>query len=86
MGWFLGIAVFVILWWLAFFAVLPLGAKSAHEAGEAVTPGNEPGAPLMHRLPFKAALAAGIAALIWIGVQWAVVSGWLFHAALSQPY
>ncbi|HWA00858.1 MAG TPA: DUF1467 family protein [Caulobacterales bacterium] len=68
----LAIAVYVIIWWLAFFAVLPLGAKSHHEAGEAPPPGSEAGAPLAHRLPMKAGLAAAIAAVVWLGVYWGV--------------
>lgn len=70
----LAIAVYLILWWLAFFTVLPLGATSSHEAGEDVSPGSEPGAPKAHRLGFKAALAAGIAAVLWLGVAWAVAA------------
>jgi predicted secreted protein len=29
----LGIAIYVIVWWLAFFTMLPIGAQSHHEAG-----------------------------------------------------
>lgn len=80
----LGIAVFILLWWMAFFAMLPWGAKSAHEAGVAIERGSEVGAPLAHRLKFKAVVAAGIAALLWIGIEWALLSGWLLKAAISQ--
>ena len=74
----LGVAIFIILWWLAFFCTLPIGAKSHHEAGEAVPPGSEVGAPLAHRLPFKALLATAIAAPVWLFVYWSV-SHDLFH-------
>ncbi len=80
----LGIAVFIILWWLCFFAMLPWGAKSAHEAGVALEPGSETAAPLAHRLQFKALAAAGIAAVLWLAINWALTSGWLFEAAMSQ--
>ena len=46
----LAIAIYLILWWLTFFTVLPIGAQSTHEAGEAVVPGTEPGAPRVHNL------------------------------------
>lgn len=69
---FLGIAIFLIWWWLAFFAVLPLGAESAHEAGEPTPSGFEPGAPKVHRLGAKALLAAGIAAILWLVTAWAI--------------
>lgn len=68
----LAIATYLIIWWLAFFTMLPIGAKSHHEADEPPPPGSEPGAPLAHRLGMKALWAAGIAAVVWIGVYWAV--------------
>lgn len=69
---FLGVAIYLILWWLAFFAMLPVGAQSAHEAGEAVTPGAEAGAPRRHRLGVKALWASAIAAVLWLFVAWAI--------------
>ncbi len=65
-------AVYFILWWLAFFSVLPMGAQSLHEADEAGPPGIERGAPRVPKLRLKAALATGIAAILWLGVAWAV--------------
>jgi predicted secreted protein len=72
MSLFLAVAIYVILWWLVFFALLPIGAKSAHEAGEQYVPGAEHGAPKVHRLGLKMLLAAGIAAVLWLAVAWAV--------------
>jgi predicted secreted protein len=72
MNLFLGIAIYVILWWLAFFTMLPLGAQSLHEADEQAAPGVERGAPRAHRLRLKALLAAAIAAIAWLGVAWAI--------------
>jgi len=74
----LGVAVYLILWWLAFFTMLPIGARSHHEAGEPPPPGSDPGAPLVHKLGLKALLAAGVAAVFWGVVYWAV-SVDLFH-------
>ena len=47
------IAVFFITWWIVLFAVLPWGVRSQHEGGDEITPGTEPGAPLVPRLGFK---------------------------------
>jgi predicted secreted protein len=69
---FLGLAIYVILWWLAFFAMLPLGAQSLHEADEQSVPGVERGAPKSHRLGLKALIASGIAAVLWLGIAWAI--------------
>ena len=72
MNLFLGIAIYVIVWWLAFFVMLPIGATSMHEADEAAAPGVERGAPRAHRLGLKAWLASGIAAVLWLFVAWAI--------------
>ncbi len=72
MNLFLGIAIYIILWWLAFFAMLPIGAQSLYEADEAAPPGVERGAPKAHRLGLKALLAAAIAAALWLFVAWAI--------------
>lgn len=68
----LGVAVYIILWWLSFFTMLPMGAQSMHEADEATVPGVERGAPKSHRLKLKALWACGIAAVLWLGVAWAI--------------
>jgi predicted secreted protein len=68
----LGLAIYLVLWWLAFFTVLPIGARSHHEADEESVPGAERGAPRVHNLRLKALWAAGIAAIVWLGIAWAV--------------
>jgi predicted secreted protein len=68
----MGVAIYFILWWLAFFLMLPIGAQSAHEAGEEVVPGAERGAPRAPNLRAKALWAAGIAAVLWLGVLWGI--------------
>jgi len=68
----LGIAIYVITWWLSFFVMLPMGAQSHHEAGEETVPGAERGAPKVHNIRQKALCAAGMAAVIWLGIAWAI--------------
>lgn len=72
MSLFLSIAIYIILWWLAFFAMLPMGAHSPHEGDEATVPGVDRGAPKVTNLGKKALIAAGIAAVLWLFVAWAV--------------
>lgn len=72
MNLFLGIAIYLIVWWLSFFVMLPMGAQSHHEAGEETVPGAERGAPKVHNLRLKALIAAGIAAVAWLGIAWAI--------------
>jgi predicted secreted protein len=68
----LGVAIYIILWWLSFFAMLPIGAQSHYEADEDIVPGAERGAPKSHNLRLKALLACGVAAVLWLVVAWAV--------------
>ncbi len=56
-------AVFFIVWWLVFFAVLPFGARSQVDEGD-VTLGTEHGAPARPDLGRKAAITTVIAAMV----------------------
>ena len=58
------IAVFVVLWWISFVAVLPIGNTSYHEAGEKVVAGSDPGAPMAPRLLRKAMIATALAVIL----------------------
>lgn len=69
----LGIAIYILIWWLAFFVTLPIGAQSLHEAGETAEPGVERGAPRQHNIRKKAMIAAGIAAVLWPFVAYLVI-------------
>ena len=57
---------FAIFWFLALQIVLPLGNRTAHEAGETLITGTEPGAPIRARLGLKLAVATGTAAILWL--------------------
>jgi predicted secreted protein len=56
--------VIIISWWLAFFALLPVGVRSHLEEGT-VIPGTEPSAPTVPNLGRKALWALVIAIAIW---------------------
>jgi predicted secreted protein len=47
-----GIALFFLIWWVVLFAVLPWGVRSQQEGGE-ITPGTDPGAPVVPKLGRK---------------------------------
>lgn len=51
------IVIFVIVWWLCFFAVLPIGVRGQFEQGGAVE-GTEEGAPVNPMLKKKAIWAS----------------------------
>ncbi|HLV83785.1 MAG TPA: DUF1467 family protein [Devosia sp.] len=68
------IAVFFVLWWISFVAVLPIGNKSFHEAGEEVVAGSDPGAPIAPRLLFKVLMATGLAAVLTALLMWGLTN------------
>jgi predicted secreted protein len=59
--------VIVISWWLAFFALLPVGVRSQLEDGT-VVPGTEPSAPTAPKLWLKAIWAFAIAIVMWLAL------------------
>jgi predicted secreted protein len=59
----LNIAIFIIWWWMALFAVLPIGVKPVTEGD--IAEGHDAGAPQAPRLWQKALWAAGAAAVLW---------------------
>ena len=66
---------FVIFWFLALQIVMPLGAHSAHEIGESVGPGHDPGAPQQPRLLFKAGIATLAATVMWAILYALIITG-----------
>ena len=70
MGWATGLAVYVIVWWIVLFTVLPWGAEPPDrpEIGHATS------APANPRMWMKAGVTTVIAAIVWLGIYWLVVS------------
>lgn len=62
-----GVVVYIMIWWVLFFMALPIGAQSAHEAGENTEVGNTSSAPLKHNLKKKIIYVSFLSALLWFG-------------------
>lgn len=71
MGWLTGIAVYVVVWWLVIFMVLPWGNRAVDDAD--VARGHASGAPQRPRLVLKAAITTLVAGVVWL-IIWAVVT------------
>ncbi|MFZ0557883.1 MAG: DUF1467 family protein [Methylovirgula sp.] len=63
----LAVAVFITIWVVILFTILPFGIRSQHEAGDRVQ-GTDPGAPIEPRLLRKAVWTT-LLALIVFGVS-----------------
>ena len=72
MGWFTGIVVYILVWWVSLFAVLPLWVRPADASGQ----GHDAGAPEHPRLLRKAAVTTAIAAVIWLAIFIVVSEPW----------
>lgn len=70
MGWALGIASYVVLWWLTLFAVLPFGVRSQSESGS-IMKGTDPGAPEAHFMGRKLIITTLIAGILWLPLNFA---------------
>ena len=66
MHWIVLGGAFAIIWYLALQIVLPIGNQTAHETGETLVAGAEPGAPTRPRLGLKLAVATGSAVVLWL--------------------
>jgi predicted secreted protein len=59
------LAIYFLIWWLTLFAVLPWGVRNSEEAGAALTPGSDPGAPALHVMGWKVLWTTLIASVIF---------------------
>ena len=80
MGWVTGIAVYILVWWVSLFTVLPLGAnRSANPL-----PGTVESAPDNPRLLFKFGLTTGIATVLWLIIYALVKSDLISFHDMAQ--
>lgn len=67
------IAIYVVIWWLCLFLVLPFGVRNQADAGEVIA-GTEPGAPVIFRI-WKKLLVTTVLALVAQGlILWALTN------------
>jgi predicted secreted protein len=69
--WPMAVAIFVTIWWILLFAVLPFGVRSQHETAE-IVPGSDPGAPVAPRLVLKAFWTTGLSVVAFVALMWII--------------
>ena len=74
------LAVYFVVWWLTFVAVLPIGSQSHHETGAELVAGADPGSPVKPRLIVKGLITTVLAA----GLTWLLL--WGISNPLLQAY
>jgi|EndMetStandDraft_2_1072991.scaffolds.fasta_scaffold803664_1 predicted secreted protein len=80
MHWASGILVFVVLWWLVIFAVLPWGVRIPDKA----EPGHADSAPVKPMLGRKVLATTAITAVLWLIVYLVVQSDWLSFREMAR--
>ena len=85
------IAIYFLIWWLVLFLVLPFGIRNAHDTGDTVEEGHEPGAPVNPRLVQKAVITTIVATVVFGVFYLAVTREWLgldnlpFYNTMPSP-
>jgi len=80
MGWVTGIAVYVIIWFLALFTVLPWRAERSSNP----QPGTIESAPDNPRLLLKFGITTVLAALLWLGLDVLIESDLLSFREMAK--
>ena len=66
------IIVYVLIWWVIFFSVLPFGIESNKEIFKDSIEGNDPGAPKNPKIAKKFLITTIITSIIFIMIYYAV--------------
>ncbi len=74
MNWFSALVVYLLVWWVSLFMILPLGIRGQAEE-EDVFKGSEPGAPVQVDMKKKFWLTTKIATVIWFAICAIILSG-----------
>jgi len=69
MTWVSYAAIYLVVWALCLFVVLPFGVRSQHEAGDVIR-GSERGAPMMPMLWWKVLATTVLAAIVTAVLLW----------------
>jgi predicted secreted protein len=71
MTWVAAGIIFVVVWWLVLFMVLPFGARPPDQ----VEPGMAPSAPARPRMGLKVAITTALALMLTALILWLLQSG-----------
>jgi len=71
---FSAFVVYLLIWWVTLFGVLPMGVRGQAEENDIVN-GSEPGAPVNSNIKRKFVITTIIATIIWVIVCAVIISG-----------
>ena len=68
--------VYVLIWWIVFFSILPIGIKSQNREFKENLAGNDPGAPKNPNIVKKFLICTLITSIIFFVIYYVVKSGY----------
>ena len=71
------IIVYVLIWWIIFFSILPVGIKSNKEVFKETIEGSDPGAPKNPKIARKFLITTIITSIFFIMIYYVVDLGFL---------
>ncbi|BBE34897.1 DUF1467 family protein [Sphingosinicella microcystinivorans] len=77
MGWGSILAIYLLIWTVTLFTVLPFGVRTSEEAGEDKVKGQADSAPARPMLAKKLVWTTIISAVLMVGVWWLGEAGYL---------
>mgnify|MGYP003948203265 CR=1 FL=1 len=80
-----GILIYVVVWWLVLFMVLPFGVLTVREEGGEVTEGEATSAPAKPRIFLKMVITTVISTVLMAGIVGATQFGLLDFRAYFAP-
>ena len=76
MNWFSALVMWLIIWWLTLFIILPIGIRGQAEEGDIVE-GTEPGAPHKLDIKRKFKITTAVASVLWVLACGIIISRWV---------
>ena len=67
------IALYLVIWWIVLFAMLPIGVRTSEEAGEKTAPGNAESAPHRPNLLPKMVATTVVASIVFAALYAIIV-------------
>jgi predicted secreted protein len=74
--------VYVIIWWLVLFMVLPFGITRVDP--DTLLPGQDPGSPAKGRMILKLCITSGIALVLLIAYYFVATSGFISFREMAK--
>ncbi|MSP01791.1 MAG: DUF1467 family protein [Acetobacteraceae bacterium] len=74
MNWVSGVVLYILIWWVALFAVLPIGTHAVQDPDDA---SGWRGAPAKPRLWMKVGVTTLVACVVWALAYGIIQSDWI---------